>query len=85
MTFVKTQVPEFSQVGTVIEAPTEFFSARLTTKDRKRTLVEEVLAGETATQRFKSKYNDFQRAKTSGKKAHYKKLKASRAQRSSTS
>jgi hypothetical protein len=80
----KTQVPEFSQVGTIIEGPTEFFSARLTKKDRKRTFVEEVLAGERATQRFKSKYSDIQRAKTSGKKAHYKKLKAKRTRRSSS-
>jgi hypothetical protein len=74
----KPQVPEFSQVGTIIEGPTEFFSARLLNKDRKRTLVEEVLAGENASHRFKSKYDEIQAAKTSGKKAHYKKMKALR-------
>lgn len=74
----KPKIPEFSQVGTIIEGPTEFFSARLTNKDRKRTLVEEVLEGEKATQRFKSKYNEIQEAKTSGKKAHYKKMKQMR-------
>jgi len=79
-----TQAPEFSQVGTIIEGPTEFFSARLAKKDRKRSFVEEVLAVETATQQFKTKYNDIQRAKTSGKKAHYKKLKAKRTQKSSS-
>lgn len=79
----KTQVPEFSEVGTIIEGPTEFFNARLTKKDRKRTFVEEVLTGETAMHRFKSKYNDIQTAKTSGKKAHYKKLMAKRSQRNS--
>lgn len=71
----KAQVPEFSQVGTVIEGPTEFYSARLSNKDRKRTFVEEVLAGENSSQRFKSKYNEIQAAKTSGKKTHYKKMK----------
>jgi hypothetical protein len=79
------QVPEFSQAGIIIEGPTEFFSARLTKKDRKRTFVEEVLAGETATHRFKSKYNDIQRARTSVEKVHYSKLKAKRTQRSSSS
>ncbi|KAH9221879.1 putative rRNA-processing protein fcf2 [Leptodontidium sp. 2 PMI_412] len=73
----KQQVPEFSQVGTIIEGPTEYFSSRLLNKDRKRTLVEEVLAGEKASGRFKSKYNEIQDAKTSGKKAHYKKLRDS--------
>ncbi|CZS90719.1 probable FCF2 Essential nucleolar protein involved in the early steps of 35S rRNA processing [Rhynchosporium agropyri] len=74
----KQQIPEFSQVGTIIQGPTEYFSSRLMNKDRKRTLVEEVLAGEKSSGRFKSKYNEIQEAKTSGKKAHYKKLRDSR-------
>ncbi|RDW70205.1 putative rRNA-processing protein fcf2 [Coleophoma crateriformis] len=74
----RPQVPEFSQVGTIIEGPTEFFSARLSNKERKRTFVEEVLAGESSTQKFKSKYNEIQSKKISGKKAHYKKLKEKR-------
>ena len=74
----KQQIPEFSQVGTIIQGPTEYFSARLMNKDRKRTLVEEVLAGEKSSGRFKSKYNEIQEAKMSGKKAHYKKLRDSR-------
>ena len=79
----KPQVPEYSQVGTIIQGPTEYFSATLSNKERKRTFVEEVLAGETSTGRFKSKYNEIQTAKTSGKKAHYKKMKSMR--RSATS
>ncbi|EHL01678.1 putative rRNA-processing protein fcf2 [Glarea lozoyensis 74030] len=74
----KASVPEFSQVGTIIEGPTEFFTARLTNKERKRTLVEEVLQSEKHSGRFKSKYNEIQESKTSGKKAHYKKMKAIR-------
>jgi len=74
----RAQVPEFSQVGTIIEGPTEFFSARLSNQERKRTFVEEVLAGESSTHRFRSKYNEIQAAKTSGKKSHYKKMKAQR-------
>lgn len=71
--------PEYSQVGTVIEGPTEYHSARLQNKDRKRTFVEEVLAGEKDTGRFKKKYGDIQVNKTSGKKAHYKALQAKRS------
>lgn len=78
----KNDVPEFSQVGTIIEGPTEFFT-RLTNKERKQTFVEGVLAGEKKSQRFKTKYNEIQRAKTSGKKAHYKALKAKRARMTS--
>lgn len=74
----KADVPAFSQVGTIIEGPTEHFSARINNRDRKKTFVEEVLAHEAETGRFKKKYNDIQRAKTSGKKAFYKSLKAKR-------
>lgn len=74
----RTAIPEFSQVGTIIEGPTEYFTGRLSNKERKRTMVEEILEGESSTGRFKSKYNEIQAAKTSGKKAHYKKMVDSR-------
>ena len=74
----KMQPPEHSQVGTIIEGPTEFFTGRIEHKKRKRTLVEEVLAGEQETGRFKKKYGELQSKKTSGKKAFYKELKAKR-------
>jgi hypothetical protein len=74
----KPEIPEFSQVGTFIEGPTEFFSARLSNKDRKRTFVEEVLASEDTSGRFRNKYGEIQAAKTSGKKEYYKILKAKR-------
>ena len=75
----KAKAPEFSQVGTIFEGPTEFYSARLLNKERKRTLVDEVLAGKESLNRFKSKYDDIQSAKTSGKKAHYRALKEERS------
>jgi hypothetical protein len=65
-------------VGTIIEGPTEYFSGRLSNKERKQTFVEEVLAREQSEGRFKSKYDAIQAAKSSGKKAHYKKLKEMR-------
>lgn len=75
----KTKAPDFSQVGTVIEGPTEFYSSRIPNKQRKKTFVDEVLAAEELTGRFKSKYSDIQSTKTSGKKAYYKKLKEKRS------
>lgn len=74
----KLKAPEYSQVGTIVEGPTEYYSARLSNKERKRTFVEEVLASEKDTGRFKKKYGDVQVAKTSGKKAYYKALKTQR-------
>ncbi|KAF2715957.1 Fcf2-domain-containing protein [Polychaeton citri CBS 116435] len=74
----KMKAPEYSQVGIIQEGPTEFFSGRIENRNRKQTLVEEVLAGEQDSGRFKRKYGDIQDKKTSGKKAFYKALKAKR-------
>lgn len=74
----KAKAPEFSQVGTIIQGPTEFFSGRIAKKDRKKTFVEETMATESQTRRFASKYRDIQDTKTSGKKAFYNKLRAKR-------
>ncbi|KAJ5936465.1 Fcf2 pre-rRNA processing [Penicillium verhagenii] len=74
----KAKLPEFSQVGTIIEGPTEFFSGRIVKKDRKKTFVAETMALERETKRFESKYRDIQSTKQSGKKAFYNNLKAKR-------
>ena len=74
----KMKAPEYSQVGTIIEGPTEYFTGRIKNKDRKRTFVEEVLAGESQSGRFKRKYGEVQSKKGSGGKNYYKALKAQR-------
>ncbi|MCJ1265268.1 hypothetical protein MMC22_005143 [Lobaria immixta] len=73
------QTPGFSQIGTIIEGPTEFYSSRILNNDRRKTIVDEVLAMEKSTGRFRSKYRDVQLAATSGKKTFYKNLKARRS------
>lgn len=67
----KAPPPPFSQVGTLVEGPTEFFSSRLTNRERKRTLADEILEGERSSGVFKRKYNEIQERKTSGKRGHY--------------
>jgi hypothetical protein len=74
----KAQPPKYSQVGTIIEGPTEFFSGRIVKRDRKKTFVEEALVLEKETKRFESRYNDVQDRKRSGKKAFYKSLRGKR-------
>lgn len=68
---------KYFAVGTIQEDPTEFFSNRLTKKERKSTLAEEVLS--TRKDYFKSKYRDIQKTKTSGRRKHQKKLRDMRA------
>lgn len=74
----KGLISEFSEVGKIVEGPLEYKS-RLPNRDRKRTFIEEVLANESSTGRFKDKYNEIQSFKTSGKKAHYQNLKSKRS------
>lgn len=64
-------------VGTIKEDPTEFFSARLTRKERKNTLAAEILS--TRGDYFKSKYRDIQKRKTSGGQKSWRKRKEMRA------
>jgi hypothetical protein len=79
----KNKVPAFSQVGTVIEGPTEWYSSRINRKDRAKNFVEEAMVGERETGRFKRKYNEIQEKKTSGKKAYYKSLMEKRKKQKS--
>ncbi|KAK1657099.1 Fcf2 pre-rRNA processing-domain-containing protein [Colletotrichum godetiae] len=71
---LKAKVPRYAHVGRIVEGPTEFHSARLTRKERKQTLVDELLSAEKASGKFRSKYEAIQTKKASGKKAFYKKL-----------
>ncbi|KAL8771362.1 MAG: hypothetical protein Q9209_003268 [Squamulea sp. 1 TL-2023] len=75
-------VPEYSQVGTIIEGPTEHFSSRISKRDRKKSFVEEIRAAEDSSGRFKKKSIEIQASKTSGRRAFYNKLKQKRSKRS---
>ncbi|RSL72380.1 hypothetical protein CEP54_000944 [Fusarium duplospermum] len=77
---LRASAPEYSQVGEIIAGPTEFYSARLTRKERKATMLEEVMSTYDKD-KFTNKYAGIQKQKTSGKKAFYKKLVAQRRRR----
>lgn len=74
---LKQNPPEYSQVGEIIAGPTEFYSARLTRKERKGTLLEQVTSGQDSS-KFKTKYAGIQKQKASGKKGFYQRLVAQR-------
>lgn len=74
----KWEIPKYFQTGTVIEGPTEFYSARIARKNRGRTLAEEILNDDSTTDYFKRKYSEILRSNASGNKTHYKKLRAKR-------
>ncbi|KAL9051051.1 MAG: hypothetical protein Q9162_006274 [Coniocarpon cinnabarinum] len=70
----KALVPEYSQVGTIVEGPTEFFSARVPRRERHQTLSGGVMEDERGSKRMKRKYEELQERKKSGKKGHYRKM-----------
>ena len=67
------------QIGTILEGPSEYYSARIPIKDRKQSFADEVMSSETSTGRFKRKYGEIQGSKTRGRKAFYKKLQQARS------
>jgi len=60
-------------VGTVIEGPGEYFSSRLTRKERKQTIVDEILADKSIRDYAKRTYNDIQSKKAKRRKIFSKK------------
>ena len=71
--------PDFSQAGHVIQGSAEFFSARISKKERKNSITGEILADEGNHGRFERNYRNIQSSKTDGRKEFYKKLKAQRS------
>ncbi|KAH9684148.1 hypothetical protein WN944_025229 [Citrus x changshan-huyou] len=53
-------LPKYFQVGTVVESSTDFFSSRLTKKERKATLADELLSDPTLGQYRKRKVREIE-------------------------
>ncbi|RUS82170.1 hypothetical protein EGW08_010052 [Elysia chlorotica] len=53
-------LPKYFQMGTVVDEGTDFYSSRLTKKQRKQTLVEELMADANIRQYNKRKYSEVQ-------------------------
>jgi len=68
-------LPKYFQMGTVVDEGTDFYSSRLTKKQRKQTLVEELMADANIRQYNKKKYAELQqkmRVKKKFKSKHQK-------------
>ena len=68
-------------MGTIVESPTEYFSARIKKKDRKETIVQELLADQKSREYFKKKYNEIQNKSVSGGKKWYKQMQERKKRR----
>lgn len=68
-------LPKYFQTGTVIQGNTEFFSARIARKDRKKTIAEELMADDHSYDYYRRKHAEVQEASRSGRSAHVAKRK----------
>ncbi|KAF9180121.1 hypothetical protein BGZ51_006435 [Haplosporangium sp. Z 767] len=71
----KAKFPKYFQMGTIIEGNTEFYSSRLTKKERATTITGEVMKDLTGRDYYKRKFNEIQEVKQSGGKRFNKKGK----------
>jgi hypothetical protein len=62
-------LPKYFQIGKVLDAPLDYYSNRLTKKERKNTLVDELIADAEFTKYNKRKYKEIIQEK---QKTHYK-------------
>lgn len=74
----KAPLPKYFAMGTIKEDPSEFYSSRLSRKERKSTLAEEIL-GSSRADYYRSKYKQIQNQKQSGRKKYQKKMRNMRA------
>ncbi|KAG0347762.1 hypothetical protein BG004_007018 [Podila humilis] len=71
----KPKFPKYFQVGTIIEGNTEFYSSRLTKKERATTITGEVMKDLVGRDYYKRKFDEIQISKQSGGKRFNKKGK----------
>ncbi|KAF9902820.1 hypothetical protein EC991_004517 [Linnemannia zychae] len=71
----KPRFPKYFQVGTIIEGNTEFYSSRLSKKERATTITGEVMKDLAGRDYYKRKFDEIQVAKQSGGKKFNKKGK----------
>lgn len=62
-------LPKYFQIGKVVDTPVDYYSGRLTKKERKNTIVEELMADAQFSKYNKRKYKEIIEEK---KKLHYK-------------
>ncbi|PTB66616.1 Fcf2-domain-containing protein [Trichoderma citrinoviride] len=77
---LRASAPQFSHVGRVVASPFEPRSARLGSREKKKSLLESIMSVHNDS-KLDSKYSSVQEKKKSGKKAYYKSVVAKRRRR----
>ncbi|OMJ18745.1 rRNA-processing protein fcf2 [Smittium culicis] len=72
----RAEIPKHFQFGRIIEGPADFYSSRMTKKERKSTIIEELLADSQARSYLKKKYKQETLSRENSRvKLHLKKKK----------
>ncbi|XP_028407739.1 rRNA-processing protein fcf2-like [Dendronephthya gigantea] len=72
------KLPKYFQLGTVVSSAAEFYSSRLPKRERKKTIVESLLADAEFRRYNKRKFFEIQASKERGKKGFYRRTKRKR-------
>jgi len=64
----RTVLPKYFQVGTVVEHAADFYHSRIPRKERKQTIVDELLADADLQKRSKRKYEEIVKSKSKYRK-----------------
>lgn len=67
-----SKVPKYAQVGEIIAGATDSYGSRLTRKEKKQTLLEEIMSTQDRD-KLQTKYAGIMKKKNDGKKAFYAK------------
>lgn len=74
---LRAELPKYSQTGEILAGATDFFSGRLTRKEKRQSIAGEIMR-DYQKEKFSTKYAGIQKSKMSGKRAFYKQVVAKR-------
>ncbi|CCD64713.1 Fcf2 pre-rRNA processing C-terminal domain-containing protein [Caenorhabditis elegans] len=67
-------LPKYFQVGRVVDAPEDFYSSRMVRKERKKTMVDEILHNEESLSKAKKKYAEIRQKEQSKRRGAFQKF-----------
>ncbi|CAI5442802.1 unnamed protein product [Caenorhabditis angaria] len=67
-------LPKYFQVGKVVDAPEDYYSSRMLKKERKKTMVDELLYNEESLVKTKKKYTEIKQAEQKKRRGAFQKF-----------
>ncbi|KAE9416000.1 hypothetical protein Angca_005207, partial [Angiostrongylus cantonensis] len=77
----RSVLPKYFQVGRVVDAPEDFYSGRMTKKERKRTMLDELLYNEAFIQSKREKFKAIQERERKKRRGTFQHRRTRRSQK----